>query len=191
MASNQQPQPRGPQTGAGRPKLANIKPAVKPKTVPDGGPKVKEGKKAKGGKKLLIMILVVLVMAGGGFFAYRHWHRPAKGKPVAPVATSGPQATYTLKSLTVNLANTDSSHFVRIQVVLQYPQSNAALATELKDREYIIDDKIISDLRSKTYDDLATDKGEKALKQELMRTVNGVLTKGQVDGVYFDDFLIQ
>ena len=183
-------QPKG-QAGPGRPKLANLKAAGQPKAAPDPRLMTKNGKKPKVGKKLAIVILVVLVVAGGGFFAYRHWRHPAKGKPAAPAATSGPQDIYTLKELTVNLADTGSSHFMRIQVVLQYPQGNAALAAELKDQEYIIDDKIISDLRSKSYSDLSTNQGEEALKKELMQTVNGVLTKGKIDGVYFDDFLIQ
>jgi flagellar FliL protein len=190
VATNQQAPSRGREAGPGRPKLAEVKPGVKPKVPPDPRFTPKEGKKGKGGKKLLLLVLVVLV-AGGGFFAYRRLHPPAQGKAGVPVVLAGPQAIYTMQTLTVNLANVNSSHFLRIEVVLQYPRANTALAAELKHQEYILDDRIISDLRSKTYDELATDRGENALKKELMQTVNGILTKGRVTGVYFDQFLIQ
>lgn len=183
MASNQQMKPPARPAGPGRPKVAPIKPGAKTTAPADG-------KKPKGSKKLIFLVLIVLVLAGGGYFAYQRLHPGSKSaKPVA--ATSGPQATYSLTALTVNLADVNSSHFLRIQVVLQYPQSEAALATELKAQEYIIDDRVISDLRTKTFSDLSTDQGEAALKVELMHTINSVLTKGQVDAVYFDDFLIQ
>jgi len=185
MASRNQPAPRIP--GPGRPKLTNVKAAPPPKTaVP---PKPLGQPKKKGGMKLVAIVILVLAVAGGGFFAYRHWHSGAR--KAAPAPTAGPQATYKLQTITVNLADTQASHFLRIGVVLQYPQDNAALAAELKDREYVIDDRVISDLRAKTYDDLATDRGEEALKQEIMHTVNDTLQKGKVTAVFFDDFLIQ
>jgi len=198
VAANQQTQQKSKDAAPGRPKLASVKPGaplkgpVDPRLMPkDGLPK--SDRKPKKSKKLLIMVLVVLVVAGGGFFAFRRWHHPAaaEGRAGVPAALSGPQATYSLSTLTVNLADIQESHFLRVQIVLQYPQGDTALATELKDREYIIDDRIISDLREKSYADLSTDQGEKALKQEIRRTVNGIVTKGKITGVYFDQFLIQ
>jgi len=164
--------------------LTNVKTASPPQA-----PAPKAAQRKKSSLKLVAIVLLVLAVAGGGFFFYRH--RFAAAGKQAPPPSAGPQTTYKLQTITVNLADTEASHFLRIGIVLQYPQDNAALAAELKDQEYIIDDRVISDLRTKTYGDLATDQGEAALKQEILKTVNGILQKGKITGVYFDDFLIQ
>ena len=137
------------------------------------------------GKNNLLVVVIILLLAACGFFGYRYINL------VKPAGANVLQTTYELQAITVNLADTYNEHFLRVGIVLQYPQDNAALASELKNQQYIIVDKIISVLRTKTYDDLLTDQGLKALRLELLRTINGVLTKGKISNVFFREFLMQ
>lgn len=181
VARNQQAAPKD-RPGPRRPNLQNVK------SVSEVSGEIQP--KKKGRSKLFVIVGLVLVLAGGGYFGYRHF-RPGKAA-VRPSPLAGPQAAYSLSPITVNLADTgNGTHFLRIGVVLQYPKSDAALAAELKKQQYIIDDRLISDLRAKSFGELSTDQGEAALKQELLQAVNGVVTKGKVSAVYFDQFLIQ
>lgn len=185
MADSRQIQSKIPQGSPARPKLAD------PRT-PAQGDSAPGKSKGKAGKKLFIMVMLVLVLAGGAFYGYRTWLHPDRPSVRgSQVASSGPQTTFSMQSITVNLADTDVSHFLKISIVLQYPAADSALGTEIKNKEYILDDSIISDLRTNTYDDLSTAQGEEALKKQLMGTINRILTEGRIDGIFFDQFLMQ
>ena len=193
MADNQPAAPKGQLPGQNRQQRLNkMKQGFRP--VPAAGQTLK-----KNVKTILGVVFVVLV-AAGGYYWYTHWQRPSPAAAASAPAASAPAATvvqnqaedtYSLSAVTVNLADTDASHLVQIQLVLGYPRSESGLAGELKDKEYLITDKVITDLRAKSYGQLVNGQGEDALKKELLQTVNSVLTKGQLTGVYFKEFLLQ
>jgi flagellar FliL protein len=46
-------------------------------------------------------------------------------------------------------------------------------------------------LPAKTYDDVSTTEGKIALRSEVMEKVNGLMTKGRVNNIYFTEFVVQ
>ena len=155
---------------------------------------------------LILVIVLVLMLAGGavaGYFMFlapnarttQTAAQPAAVVPAQPqgqdvssgAGLSGPMKT--LDSFIVNLTDAQGTRYLK--VVMQLEMSNDLLATEIDRRTPQIRDEIIMLLSSKSFDDVSTIAGKRALKRGILNSVNKYLTSGRVLRVYFSDFVVQ
>ncbi|KAA0258418.1 flagellar basal body protein FliL [Deferribacter autotrophicus] len=154
------------------------------------------GKKKKKSKLFLIIILVVVLLIGGGaayFFlvkgkADKNAEETVKEKKQAKVdAGIGP--LYSLDTFIVNLADPGGTRYLK--VTMQLELDNEKLQEEMDKRKPQIRDVILTVLSSKTYAEVSTAQGKLALKQELIRRINLILTSGTIRSIYFTEFVAQ
>ncbi len=113
----------------------------------------------------------------------------------------------------INLADTSSRKYIRVTIVLEFvpdalmtPQPEeiptvsggtaltdpmAILQAYVNARMPILDDTVITQLSTKTYDDLYTAEGKEALRQELMKALAAKVPDYQLLNVYFTEFVVQ
>ena len=165
----------------------------------------------KGGSNTLLIIVVVmlfLILAGGAAAAYFMLNEDtevlddahqAKQSVMAPVAKAsgalrstdyskiGPM--YPMDQFIVNLYNEGSSRYLKstINFALSMPE----LSAEMDTKKPLIRDIVIKTLSAKTYEEISTIRGKENLKDEIVVKVNQVLSDGQVNNLFFTDFVIQ
>jgi len=163
--------------------------------------KGKKGKKEKKPgalgrrKKLLLLVALLLVVGGAGagtyFFLGHRTPATEQGERKPPKQSeSSKMANRDLKDFTVNLADTEANRYLRVSIVVEYPE-NKELEQELERKQTVIRDAIIAFLRTKTVASIRDPAGTERLKADLLEIVNRHLEKGEVSRVYFTEFLIQ
>jgi flagellar FliL protein len=150
-------------------------------------------------KTLLIIIISVMLlfmgMVGAGFYIL--WNKISQ-IPQMPPATGeipleeeenvmGP--LYTLDTMIVNLSDHGGKRYLRVTMALEL--SDLEAETTIENRLPQIRDAILMILPTKKYDDISTTDGKIALRNELMEKINSLMTKGQVNNIYFTEFVIQ
>ncbi|MFH0878847.1 MAG: flagellar basal body-associated FliL family protein [Lentisphaerota bacterium] len=102
------------------------------------------------------------------------------------------QATYDLKEIYVNIAETKGTRILKFQPVLVL--SEPKLLDQITKLDAMVKDRIIMAASTKTIDELEGPNGKEALKREIVALINSE-TKDQMNGavtdVYFTQFLIQ
>ena len=148
---------------------------------------------------LLIGVLMVLMMGmGGGLFLM--WNKlstislqtnanagiqPGQGE-------TGKQALgpiYALDTFIVNLADKGGKRYLRVTIDLEL--GNPEMQEELVKRLPQVRDSILMILPSKRFDDIRSMDGKVALRNEILETLNGFLTQGQITKIYFKEFVVQ
>ena len=89
----------------------------------------------------------------------------------------------------VNLAKSRGSRFLKATVSLE--MSSPEVRLELKKNIQKITDSVLLLLSTKVFEDVYSVQGKFTLKGEITARVNQFLTKGQVKGAYFTEFIIQ
>ncbi|BAI81172.1 flagellar FliL protein [Deferribacter desulfuricans SSM1] len=155
------------------------------------------GKKKKKSKLLLIIIILVVLLIVGGGAAYFFVLKPkadnkaeaaaAKKKEVKAEPAIGP--LYSLDTFIVNLADPGGTRYLK--VTMQLELDSEKVQEEMEKRKPQIRDVILTVLSSKTYAEVSTAQGKLALKQELIRRINLILTTGSVKNIYFTEFVAQ
>ncbi|MGA1861839.1 flagellar basal body-associated FliL family protein [Deferribacter thermophilus] len=155
------------------------------------------GKKKKKSKLLLIIIILVVLLVVGGGAAYFFVLKPkadnqaaeeaSKKKEVKAEPTIGP--LYSLDTFIVNLADPGGTRYLK--VTMQLELDGEKVQEEMDKRKPQIRDVILTVLSSKTYAEVSTAQGKLALKQELIRRINLILTSGTVKNIYFTEFVAQ
>jgi flagellar FliL protein len=97
--------------------------------------------------------------------------------------------TVTFADITVNLADTNSSRYLKTTITLEY--SSKDLDKEITASKYKVKDGILKVLRNTSASNLDTPEETDVLKQQLLEEVNSRLTSGKVTGLYFEDFIVQ
>ncbi len=151
----------------------------------------KKQKKSKGKKFWLILVIVAVVLAGSGTGAYVYFHKPGvEAGETKKKAKTAELESLEMGELIVNLAMDSSNHFLRVNVVVEYPQDKK-LTEEIKKKKHIISDSIITTLRSKSLSEIGSASSVQTLKSDILKEVNNNLYYGDITGIYFTDFLIQ
>jgi flagellar FliL protein len=166
----------------------------------------------KGGSNILLIVVVVLLfllLVGGAAAAYFMLNEDDAviedanaAKQTKVVAQNAKQATtsrstdytkmgpiYPMDQYIVNLYNEGSSRYLK--TTLNFELSSAELSAEMDTKKPLIRDIVIKTLSAKTYEEISTIKGKENLKDELASKVNQVLTDGQINNLFFTDFVIQ
>ena len=147
---------------------------------------------------LIIIISVVLLFmgtVGAGFFIL--WNKISQ-IPVNPAIaddvsveedenTIGP--LYSLDTMIVNLADHGGKRYLRVTMALELSDSEAL--TTIESRLPQVRDAVLMILPTKKYDDVSTTEGKIALRTEVMDKINALMTKGQVNNIYFTEFVVQ
>ncbi len=161
--------------------------------------------KKQGGNMVLILIVVLLVilLLGGGIAAYfllssddtAQAEQTTQSAPIKRKATKrssdyltiGPM--YPMSQFVVNLLSDSGGKYLK--VALDIELSTEELASEMDKKKSLIRDIVIRSLSSKTFEEISTMKGKDRLKDEIVKNINEVLADGQVNNIFFTDFVVQ
>jgi flagellar FliL protein len=150
-------------------------------------------KQPKSSKKLLLIVLpvVVLLLAGGGTAAYFKFFNQsvAAGGHAAEEKKHPEVVMQDMETFLVNLADPGSKRFLK--VTMKAKLDSMQLSEEFKSRLFELRDSILMILTSKTSEEVASPEDKLTLKREILTALNKSLHKGQVQDIYFTEFLIQ
>ncbi len=164
-------------------------------------------------KKMLIIIIAAFVlvmgMMGGGFFIM--WKQMSAA--VAQVQQNGGQGDnganevppedqevtlgplYKLDTMIVNLADQGGKRYLRVTMEMELKVADEVeppeFVEEIEMRLPQLRDTILMILPSKQYADISTTQGKIALRDEIIAQLNGYLKKGQINTIYFTEFVVQ
>ena len=109
-----------------------------------------------------------------------------ESKPVKKVKKN---LMFNLDPFIVNLAKSGGNRFLKAKISLE--MSSPEVRRELKKNIQKITDSVLLLLSAKVFEDVYSVQGKFTIKGEITSRVNQFLTKGQVKGAYFTEFIIQ
>ncbi len=101
-----------------------------------------------------------------------------------------PLTIFPMDEFKVNTADVDEPHFIRLKLSLGYNMENKKLQTELAQRKVEMRDIILGILNAKEKDDIDSNIEKERLKEEILKAINNVLRDGEIEAVYYDEFVI-
>jgi flagellar FliL protein len=150
-------------------------------------------------KLMFILVTVLLVLTIGlsaGFFMM--WSKLStlnlQANPVDNTAT-GPDQTaalgtlFSLDTFIVNLADQEHNRYLRVAMDLEIVASTDA--AKLTERLPQIRDRILMILPSKQFSDIAGMEGKTALRDEIIRKLNGLFPTKVITNIFFTEFVVQ
>lgn len=154
--------------------------------------KPKKDKSSKGNIfKIVIIVLLSLIVVGGA--AFGGMYIASKKAPSADAksekAVEVTEVTYSLDEFLVNLLDEDGRRYLKVKVFIGY-EDNKELSAEVEAKKPILRDVLNTSFRSKKTTDFGAT-GVDAIKEQLIVSINSVLTKGKVSHIYFNDILVQ
>ena len=156
-----------------------------------------EGGEKKSSKKMLIIIIVlVLLLGGGGFFGYTKFLKKKAdpegeghgGHEAKPAKIEQP-IIQDIDTFLVNLADPGGKRYLK--VTMKARMSGPSTQADFEAHKNEIRDMILTLLSNKEYEDIGGAEGKLALKREIIAQFNKVIKQGQVQDVYFSEFLVQ
>jgi flagellar FliL protein len=168
-----------------------------------------------GNNKMLIIILVVvlvLVLVIGGVVAFLllgsddEESADEKPKEVKEKVVQKPKRVlsssfmnsrklneigvlYPLDTFTVNLKSDAGRRYLKCTMSLEL--EGEELSLELDAKSAVLRDRIIRILTSKTLEEISSKKGKAKVSQQIMDTLNSMISDGEIKGIYFTEFVIQ
>ena len=156
-----------------------------PKTADKDAPK--EAAKSKTPMMLIAGVLVLALAGGGGWF---YMHRGKTAEAAAPEPTE--LHTVHLEGFTVNLADVEENHFLRITIDLglgKVPKAPKDGEPEIPTPR--VRDAILTVLTAGKADALVTPEGKAELKKNVLAALQQSVPDLDVREVYFTEFLVQ
>jgi len=96
---------------------------------------------------------------------------------------------YPLDTFTVNLKSDSGRRYLKVTISLEL--EGQELSNELDAKSPVLRDRIIRILSSKTLEEISSRKGKQKVSDQIMDTINSMLTDGRIKGIYFTEFVIQ
>ena len=96
---------------------------------------------------------------------------------------------YPLDTFTVNLKSDSGRRYLKVTMSLEL--EGEELSMELDAKAAVLRDRIIRILSSKTLEEISSKKGKQKVSQQIMDTLNAMLSDGRIKGIYFTEFVIQ
>jgi flagellar FliL protein len=152
-----------------------------------GNKETQEAKKSSSLVLILVAVLVLAIAGGGGWF-YLHQSKTAQA------ATPKPEELHTvhLEGFTVNLADVEENHFLRITIDLGLGHvPKAAKEGESDIPTARVRDAILTVLTAGKADTLITQEGKANLKAAVLSALQQRAPELDVREVYFTEFLVQ
>ncbi len=151
-----------------------------------------EKKEKKGGKKKLLLFLVaglLIIGIAGGVVMFLGGKK--KGEEEKKEKVEKPAQTFfiTLDPIIVNLLDPTGKRYLQIQISLEV--GDKKLEDELKEKQPIIKDTIISVLGEKTVDDVLAPNAKEEIKKELLEKINQALGEDVVLHIYILQYIVE
>jgi len=141
-----------------------------------------------------MMVLAILVGGGTAWFILQQGKQTEAASPAASSVSSAPKYLLHLEGFTVNLADPEETHFLRVTMDLGVdrlpPGSNEEKATASIPVGRVRD-SILSVLTVCKADPLLTSEGKAQLKKSLVDILQKQVPELGVREVYFTEFLVQ
>jgi len=96
---------------------------------------------------------------------------------------------YPLDTFTVNLKSDAGRRYLKVTMSLELDDSELSL--ELDAKSPVLRDRIIRILSSKTLEEISSKKGKQKVSNQIMDTLNAMVSDGTIRGIYFTEFVIQ
>jgi len=96
---------------------------------------------------------------------------------------------YPLDTFTVNLKSDAGRRYLKVTMSLEL--EGEELSLELDAKSPVLRDRIIRILTSKTLEEISSKKGKQKVSQQIMDTLNLMISDGDIRGIYFTEFVIQ
>ncbi len=100
-----------------------------------------------------------------------------------------PENNFIKESFTVNLSGGRGSRFAKVDVEIEVKDD--FVREEVNRLRPKIRDFILVVLSSKTYEQVESVDGRDFLREEIRNKINGYLTRGRIENVFFTQFIIQ
>lgn len=160
--------------------------------------------KPKSKLKLLILPLALAALVGGGTLTATQY--PTLAGVVHRVGGSGDEAETDddappgdapveygvfaqIDGITVNPVSVGGTRYLLTNIGIE--AAKEATLEEVKERDIVVRDTIIKLLSARTIETLSSVEGRNALKDDVRGAINSTLRTGQVDRVYFTQYVIQ
>ena len=148
--------------------------------------------------KILLGIVMLVVMAAAAYGltkyvllpSYNKFKLGTSSKKQVTASTDAPMGyVYTMKSISVNPLFSKGTRFVVAGLAVEY--TNKDLEDELKERDPQIRDAMIRYYRRHTADQMLDITFQEKSRDELTSMINSLLTKGQIDSLYYTELILQ
>lgn len=166
------------------------------------GPAVEQQAAPKNNKKLFIIIgagvvglvvvlALVFTLAGkgekkGGAQEAKAEKGEAKGEGKGEKAASN---IFPLDPFIVNIYDGQELRYLKVKVELEMPAPEAKAMLDARQSQ--IRDAILVLLTTKTLQEVQDLQGKNQLREEILATVNKIITPSKISKVYFTDFVVQ
>ena len=141
---------------------------------------------------IIITFILGLCLVGGGLYI---WNEDILsqlagegGSETARGSAREIGSIYALDSFTVNLADSDGYHYLKVKINLE--MNKEKLSLEIKERLPQFRDSIITLLSGKTTEAVKSPEGKAQIKVEIITMLNQYLNTGKITNVYFGDFIV-
>lgn len=175
-----------------------------------------EGKKSNTLMIIIIVVLLLIIIVGGAVaFLLMGGDEKAAQAPQQAEQAAAPQTQqksasskpkedgdemgskklsqigtlYPLDAFTVNLKSDSGRRYLKTTISLEL--NGKELSLELDSKIPVIRDRIIRILTSKTLEEISSKKGKQKISEQIMDTLNSMITDGSIQGIYFTEFVIQ
>ncbi|OHE07442.1 MAG: flagellar basal body protein FliL [Sulfurimonas sp. RIFCSPLOWO2_12_FULL_34_6] len=173
-----------------------------------------ENKKSNKMLMIIIIVVLVLIIIGGAVVAFLLMSEDPKEQ--AAVQQSAPQAQqkaapssrtrelsedtesrkfseigilYPLDTFTVNLKSDAGRRYLKTTISLEL--NGKELSIELDNKIPVIRVRVIRILSSKTLEEISSKKGKQKVSEQIIDTLNSMISDGSIKGIYFTEFVIQ
>jgi len=96
---------------------------------------------------------------------------------------------YPLDTFTVNLKSDSGRRYLKVTLSLELDDEELSL--ELDAKAAVLRDRIIRILSSKTLEEISSKKGKSKVENQIMDTLNAMISDGTINGIFFTEFVIQ
>jgi flagellar FliL protein len=121
-----------------------------------------------------IVGMIPFVGGGGG-------DKDAKSKKIGSLSR--------LKGLVINPAGSQGNRYLAVSIVFE--TETPGVKQELDEKKVIVKDAVLRLLSERTVEELSDPKQRDGLKKALREEANAVLSTGEVDRLYFTEFVLQ
>jgi flagellar FliL protein len=148
---------------------------------------------------LPIVLIVLLLQAGGAYFAIQEFLFPEEktavedeeGRPRTIPDGEDLEDSVDLGEMLANPRGTRARLLVRANVTLGVAPSGVVGEIENEENTDRVRDAVLWELGNATYEELSTPEGRQIVKDKIKERINDFLYEGQVQKIFFEDFILQ
>lgn len=148
----------------------------------------------------LLLPIVLVSLGGGGYLAYSQYTSLAEaavsagidrgfgGRPDGDAPVEYGEFT-TINDLLINPAGSGGNRFLVVSIGVE--TKRGAVLEELSSKDIVVRDAVLRLLSRRTVEELGSIELRDRIKDELLDELNAILQDGEVERLYFTQYLIQ